>query len=165
MFLQWREKLMKNLNVFDAINNLVGNSVRIYTGPIHKIYADEFELVRGRPLCKKKDVIVKRHASFFVCDDGKNFENLDYGIILPTHEEAIRLCDDAIIKSKTTLTNVLAGRITDPKEAHRILESVKESSTSLYYIPSELEFSHNISKKDFKQLVKKRETYGNQNKK
>ena len=157
---------MSKLSVFDAINKIVGNSVRIYTGPIHRIYADDFELVRGRPLCVKKDVIVKKHASFYLYDANNNiFENMDYGMVIPTHSEAIKHCDDVVLKNKTALTNALSGRVNDPREIRRILESIKNDSESLYYISSELVYSHDISKKDFKQLIKKREDFNNKNKK
>ncbi len=156
---------MSKLNVFDAINKLVGNSVRIYRGPIHRVYADDFELVRGRPLYKKKDVIVKKHASFYLCDgDNNKFQNMDYGVILPTQNEARNLCDDAVNKNKTLLINILNGRIQDPKEAQRLVDGIVEESDYLYYIPNELVYSHDISKKEFKQFVKQIEDHNNQNK-
>lgn len=158
---------MSKLSVFDAINKLVGNSIRIYTGPIHKVYADDFELDRrGRPLHRKKYAIVKKYANFYICDEsGDIFESIELGYVLPTHEDALKYCDDTFNKNKTAITNVLNGRVTDPKEAHRILESIKADSACEYYIPSELQYSHDMSKKDFKLLIKKREERDNKNKK
>lgn len=155
---------MSKLNVFDAINKLVGNTVKIYTGPIHKKYADDFELMRGRPVCKKKDVIVKRHGNFCLSEDGSDYISLEYGRVLLTYDKAMKQCDDVVKKNSSKIIGALSGRITNPKDQHRILDEVKMESESLYIIPSEIKYSHDISKKDYKQFVKKYDNKDNKKK-
>ena len=152
---------MKKRSVLDGIGN-----IKIYTGPIHKIYADDFTLVRGRPVCTKKDVIIQRRANFYIGDGaGGSYENIENGCVLPSREEAIKNCDQSVSTNKAKLIGVLSGKISDPKEAHRILDTVKAESESLYYIPSELKYEQDMPKKKVKEYVKKAEEARNKNKK
>ena len=152
---------MKKRSVLDGIGN-----IKIYTGPIHKIYADDFTLVRNRPVFAKKDVVVQKRANYYIGDGaGGSYENIEQGCVLLSREEAIKKCDQSVASNRDKLMSVLAGRVTDPKEAHRILDMVKAESESLYYIPGELKPEQDMPKKKVKEYVKKAEEARNKNKK
>lgn len=152
--------MVKKLNIFDSISSIFDHPVRIYEGPIHRIYADDFNLARGRAVYKKKDVIDKKVANFYMVDGkGYDFENIEHACILNTRDEAIAWCDEVVKNREQTIRSVLNGQITDPKEAHRLLDDIKSDSSCIYYIHNELKYSHTISKKELdKELaaIKKR---------
>ena len=152
---------MKDLGILDGMIK-----IKIYTGPIYKVYADDFTLVRNRPVCTKKETKVKKYANFYI-DEGTtgDYTNIEYGCVLPSREEAIKKCDQSVAEKKATLMSVLSGRITDPKEEHRILVSVSMDSEVLYYNKDELKYESTTTKKKLKELIKKADADRNKNKK
>ena len=133
--------------------------IKIYKGLVHKIYADDFTLVRNRPVGTKKEAKGKV-AYFYRNANGKDV-CIDYGQILPDRKEAVKNCDAAIQQNTAILINALSGRVKDPKEAHRILDDVKKETESLYYVSDELKFDQEMPKKKLKQMMEDR----NKNKK
>ena len=152
--------MVKKLNIFDSISNIFDHPVRIYEGPVHKIYADDFRIMRGRPIYKKKDVIDRKNANFYMVDGkGYDFENIEHACILNTRDEALAWCEEVIKNREQTLRSILNGQIADPKEAHRILDEIRNDSSCIYYIQSELKYSHTISKKELDkelEMIKKK---------
>ena len=145
-----------------AIGNI--GKIQLYTGPIYKVFADDFVLDKhGRPSCVKKHKIEKKNANFYIGDGkGGEYENLEYGCVLAQRGVAIEMCDDAIKVSKPTIMG--AFRKEDPKEQHRILEQVKIDSECLYYDPTSLKPSEKITKKELVKRIKLRDEINAKNK-
>lgn len=148
-------------------NGLDGfGKIKIYTGPIHEIYVENFSLVRGKPIGNKKERIVNRTANFYIGNGaGGEYENIEYGCVLPNREEAIKKCEATIDKNKLRILSVLNAQNSNPKEQHRILNEIKNEIQCAYYVKSELQYERTIQKKELKELIKLRETIINKNKK
>ena len=137
--------------------------IKIYKGVVHKLYADDFSLVRSRPVGTKKEDKGKV-AYFYINSNGQDV-CIDHGKVLPDRKEAVKQCDAAIQKNAATLINALSGRVKDPKEQHRILDAVKKDTESLYYDKNELKFDQEMPKKKLKQMIETRNNKQNKNKK
>ena len=146
---------MKGISLLDGLIK-----VKLYTGPIRKVYADNFSLVRNRPVYKMNDTkFFKQHANFFIGDGaGGDYENIELGGVLPNEKEARSICDQIVSAKQATLMSVLTGRVSNPKEQHRILDEIQNESVVYYYNKDELKFEREVTKKELKELVKKAET-------
>ena len=146
--------MIKNLKIFESITDKFKPPVQIYTGPIHQMYIDNFELTSTyKTLCTKKDIIVKKGAAFYKDENG--FGCFEFDEILEGKKKAESNCNNVAFGRQETILPILANRIKNPTEGTRTLNSIKESSVCIYFEPSELNYSHTVSYKEFKDLLEK----------
>lgn len=137
-------------------------SVTIYKGALKKLYADDFVLLRNRPVYRKVSEDTNKKGYFYKDKDNKNIK-IDDGCILKTKEEAVKYCDEIVQKNMLKVMNALSGRVNDD-EASKILNSIKKETECIYYEPEKLEYSYDMPKKEWKKLIKQVEEK-NKNKK
>lgn len=145
--------MVRKLKIFQTLEDLVKQSVEIYTGPVHKIYADEFKLVRGNFGYKKVDDIIKREAFFY--KSGYDFICMDTGEKLPTEDEAIKYCGNIIDKKKLTIIQMLSDPNVSPKNLQRFLNEIVNESSCSFANNSEIKYARTMPGKEFKELIKK----------
>ena len=146
--------MVKNLKIFESITDKFKPPVQIYTGPIHQMYVDGFELTSTyKTLCTKKDIIVKEGAFFYKNENG--YGCFEYNPIFEGKKKSEEACNNVIFARQESLLPILAKRISNPTEGVRILNSIKQDSVSLYFEPNELKYSHTVSYKEFKELLAK----------
>ena len=138
-------------------------SVAIYKGALKKLYADDFVLLRNRPVYRKISEDIGKKGYFYKSKDNKNIK-VDDGCILPTKVEATKHCDDTVQKYMPSIIKALSGRVTE-EEAKKILEMVKKESECIYYEPDKLVHDYDMPKKELTKLIKKVEEKNNKNKK
>lgn len=153
--------MIKDLKIFDAVSKVFKPSVEIYVGPIHKVYAEDFKLVKDKAVYRRKDIITKKNAYFY--KNGLDYINIEHDCVLPTQEEANDYCIRTMRVKQLKLTEVLKGLIDNPKEKRRFLEDVTRDSSCIYAAPSEIKYSHTISNSEFKELIKTRKVNNNDN--
>ncbi len=146
--------MVKNIKVFDSIKNIFNPPVRLYTGPIHKIYADRFELERGQIKYKRTETIVNEKGTFI--KSGLAFWNIDYDIKLPDFYEASAYCENSVAINEKRVKNILIDPNLDTKKTIQKLDDVSTSTGCIFYVPGELVRSSIISRDEYKQLVKQR---------
>ena len=146
--------MVKNINVFDSIKNIFKPPVQLYTGPIHKIYADRFDLERGKVQYKRTETIVNEEGTFI--KSGLAFWNIDYDIKLPDFYEASAYCENSVSIKTDTIKNILINPNLDPKKAIQRLDDISTTTGCIFYVPGELVRSSIISRDEYKALVKQR---------
>lgn len=145
--------MVRKLKIFQSLEDLVKQPVEIYRGPVHKIYADEFRLVKGNFGYKKIDEITKRDAYFY--KSGYDFICLDNNEKLPNKDEAIKYCSNIVDGKKRTIIQMLADPNTTPKNLQRFLNEVMDESSCVYSDSSEIRFERKMPGKEFRELIKK----------
>lgn len=136
----------------------IGKKITIYSGPIHRVCADNFVLNKNGRVGFTK-VLGKDKTGYFYVGDatGGELTSIDEGYVLPNRDEAFKMCTYVVNKNSAVLMSALTGRVTDPKEVSRIYKTVKEESVVLYYDRNEVKQCGEQSKKDFKETLKQAE--------
>lgn len=145
--------MVKNIKVFKAIERIFKPPVQLYKAPIHKIYADRFELVRGNVENKKTLSIIDEEGTFI--RSGLAFWNIDFDIKLPDIEEAMAYCENSASKRKDSVKKILLNPDLNPEVAAKQLEEISDDTGCIYYVPGEVVYSHTISRDEYKELIKK----------
>ena len=145
--------MVKNIKVFEAVGRIFKPPVQIYKAPIHKIYADRFELVRGNVENKKTLSIVNEEGTFI--RSGLAFWNIDFDIKLPDIEEAMAYCENSANIRKESVKKILLNPDLNPEVAVKQLEEISDDTGCIYYVPGEVVYSHTISRDEYKELIKK----------
>jgi len=138
--------------------------LQLYTGPIYKVFADDFVLDKhSRPSCKMKSGIAKNIANFYM-EDSKSgeYKCLEYDCVLAERKEAIGCCEDAFKESKPAIMG--AFKIEDPKERHMALDKIKADTECLFYNPHELRPSEKVTKKELAKRIRLRDEVNSKNK-
>lgn len=135
-----------------------GKNVTIYSGPVHRVCADNFVLNKNGKIGFTK-VHGKDKIGYFYIGDGKggDFISIEEGCVLPDRNTAFDLCTNEVIKNTAALMGVLNGRITDPKEVSRIKKEIREKTEILYYDKNEVRQHGTQSKKQFKETLRQAE--------
>ena len=142
---------MAKFSLFD------GGKVTIYSGPIHRVCADNFVLNENGKIGFDKIVGKDTKGYFYVGDaKGGEYTSIDEGCVLPNKTTAIKICTDVVIKNTPALMGALTGRI-DPKEASLIYKRVRKESEVLYYEKNEVSQYGSESKKEFKETLRQAE--------
>ena len=144
---------MAKFSLFD------GGKVTIYSGPIHRVCADDFKLNKNGTIGftkvqdKRKDV-----TGYFYVGEAKGGELtcIDEGYVLPNRNLAFKMCTDIVVKNTPALKDALTGKV-DPKEASLLYKNVREESEVLYYEKNEVKPFGEQSKKDFKETLRQAE--------
>ena len=151
------------MSLFDGIKK-----VKLYTGPIHMMYADNFKLVRGKVVFKPNVSKTYRSAATFYKDaeSGPDYKNIELGVILPDFDKALNHCTQVVDENKNIILKVLNDEIGDIAEREKKIAEIKEASTILFYDRQEVKFKREETQKELKSLVKKaEEARNNKNKK
>ena len=138
---------------------LGGGKVTIYSGPIHKVFADDFKLNKNGTIGftkvqdKKKDV-----TGYFYVGEAKGGEltSIDEDCVLPNRDAAFKLCTNVVNNNAPALMNALTGNI-DPKEASLLYKKVREESEVIYYDKNEVKPFSEQSRKDFNETLRQAE--------
>lgn len=145
--------MVKNIRVFEAVERFFKPPVPIYTAPIHKIYADRFELLRGNVESKKTLSIVNEKGTFV--RSGLSFWNIDFDIKLPDIDEAMAYCENSTNIRKENVKDILLNPDLNSEVAVKQLEEISDETGCIYYVPGEVVYSHTISRDEYKELIKK----------
>ncbi len=151
------------MSLFDGIKK-----VKLYTGPIRKMYADNFKLVRGKVDFKPNvSKTYRSEANFYKdAESGPDYKNIELGVILPDFDKALNHCTQVVNENKSIILKVLNGEIGDIAEREKKIAEIKEASTILFYDRQEVKFKREETQKELKSLVKKaEEARNNKNKK
>ena len=137
---------------FNLLNGLI--KVTLYTGPITKVYADNFKLSNGRIKYDKVTENHKQEATFYLDKDaGADYVSVELGGVLPDKKGAEDLCSQVVSANYDDLMRALNGTITDIKERQRIFKSVTKASVLYYYDFHELKKEREVSKKELKNML------------
>lgn len=132
----------------------MAKGVTIYKGNIRKLYASDVVL--------QKDTVVPIMSEEIVTDQAlftyrlHKFTNLDYGQILPSEEEAMDYTTRVVAGGRAYIEALLTNPDTTEEEKKIFFEKLKKASGCVFVKPDEIKPSHNVTRKEFKQLKKKR---------
>ena len=109
--------MVKKIKLFEAVEDLFAQPIEIYEGPIRKIYANEFTIVRDQLRVKKKDEIYKRGALFYRTE-GK-FVNIEKDCVLDTRDNALSRCNCVVRTKERKIMEMLTTPRQNPKDVNK----------------------------------------------
>ena len=127
--------------------------IQIYKGPIWKVYADNFRLIKKTVLYDKKFIELPETGYFYIGDGkGGDYINIKYNCVLPDKNKAINDCASAVKEMEDRIYEILIDDKLEPKERNLRLKEFSEKSRCLYYDRNSLETDRKVDTKELKKM-------------
>ena len=132
----------------------MAKEVTIYKGNIRKLYASDVVLQKDTVVPIMEEKIITDQALFTY--RLHKFTNLDYGQVLPSEEEAMDYTTRVVEGGRAIIEYMLTDPNVTEEEKKAFFDGLKRTSGCIFVVPEEIKPSHNVTRKELKQLKKQR---------